>query len=126
LRIFRLAVWLLVATAISVAGTFYARSLSRADAEHLSQHFAEELPRVTIYSQRELSFVDSDVRVSTLQGQGASVDLLYKFSYDGFFVLKRSESQWFLLTAAWKRANGGRVYVVDNNSAIRVEFPRPN
>jgi hypothetical protein len=78
-----------------------------------------QLVAVTVYSPKDLEI---DAR-GVVETRLAKPDSAYRYRYDGFRLLQRSGDRYLLIGEQWDAASG-RVIVLRDSDAIRMEFTR--
>ena len=109
-------VWLIIALSLFWAMSEYAKALGRGRAQQLALGLGRQ-PSVVVYAQRDLHLGGPGVVKRTLRGEEAA----YRFRYSGLTFLVRSGGKYFLVPAGWTTSTG-RVVVLPDTDAVRVEF----
>ncbi|MGY1616435.1 hypothetical protein ACI797_06770 [Geodermatophilus sp. SYSU D00691] len=112
-----IAVGGLVVVSLFWAASLYADALGRGRAQLLATSLRAQ-PSVTVYSERPLAI---DPAVTTTEWLDSGEDGRYRYRYDRFRLLIRSDGKYFLLPEDWAPATG-RVVVLRDGPDIRVEF----
>jgi hypothetical protein len=117
---------LVVVVLLLVAALFWqtervARATGGAMADDLKDHLACRLPAATVFSTGRLGIELAQVEEIGLTGEG---DSAFRYRYEGLFLLQRSGDKYFLLTDGW-RAGDGRLVLVPDSPAVRLEFGAP-
>jgi hypothetical protein len=90
-------------------------------AQDIKENLGDRLTRVELFSAKDLHLAGPAVEETRLGGDESA----YLYRYSGLYLLQRSGDKYFLLTEGWDR-DEGRLVVLPDSSAIRVEFgPRP-
>lgn len=109
-------VWLIIALSLFWTMSEYAKALGRGRAQQLALGLGRQ-PSVVVYAQRDLHLGGAGIVKRTLRGEEAA----YRFRYSGLTFLVRSGGKYFLVPAGWTASNG-RVVVLPDTEAVRVEF----
>ncbi|WP_131803524.1 hypothetical protein [Pseudofrankia saprophytica] len=111
------AVGVLILAAFWAMGSYGALQ-GEAIAERMTQHLSNQTTGVVVYSRDRLY----------LSGYGTRMDLLdqpesaYRFRYSGLRLLVRTSKSYVLLPMGWFRTSGAPVFVIPENSGIRVDY----
>ncbi len=87
-------------------------------ADEIKNNLGDHLTRVELFSVTNLHLDGPGV---TTERIGGAVEGEYGYRYTGLYLLQRSGDKYFLLTDGWNE-NQGRLVVLPDNGAIRVEF----
>jgi hypothetical protein len=85
-------------------------------ADDLQQNLALRLPAVTLISAVQLNIEGVGVTEIPSSGPGGT-----GYRYEGLYLMQRSGTKYFFVTDGW-RDNQGRLFVVPDSEAIRLEF----
>jgi hypothetical protein len=88
-------------------------------AQEIKDNLGGKLTRVELFSVTDLHIEGPGVTATSLGGKEGE----YAHRYSGLYLLQRSGDKYFLLTDGWNE-HQGRLVVLPDNSAIRVEFGR--
>ncbi|HEX2031601.1 MAG TPA: hypothetical protein VHL78_09395 [Actinomycetota bacterium] len=109
-------VWMLIALSLFWTMSEYAKALGRGRAQQLALGLGRQ-PSVVVYAQRDLHLGGPGIVKRALRGEEAA----YRFRYSGLTFLVRSGGKYFLVPAGWTTSTG-RVVVLPDTEAVRVEF----
>jgi hypothetical protein len=116
----RVAVGLLAAL-VTVLLFWQTERLASLGGEALAQDIKDDLggtlTRVELFSAKDLHLAGPGLQETRLGGDESA----YLYRYSGLYLLQRSGDKYFLLTEGWDR-DEGRLVVLPDSSAIRVEF----
>jgi hypothetical protein len=99
------------------AMSIYADALGRGRAIALGAAVTQQLPAVSVYSERSLGVADQVAHADRLTGP----DERYPFRYSGLRLLVLSGGKYFLVPDGWTHTSG-TLLVLSDTPDIRVEF----
>lgn len=99
------------------ATAVFADAFGRGRAQHLEQTGFTSIPDVIIYSENRLYLDARDVQETDLGNKYTP----YRFRYEGFKLLIRSNDRLFLIPYSWSTDNAFTLVLPDNGS-VRVEY----
>ena len=99
-----------------------ARLAGEERAEDLKEHLACRLPAITVFTTGRLHVEAPDVLETAITGPEETT---FRYRYEGLYFLQRSGDKYFLLTDGWD-AGQGRLVLVPDSSAVRLEFGVPS
>jgi hypothetical protein len=95
----------------------WAGAVGTGRAEHLIQNLNNELPGVTVYTQKRLNVEISTVKMADLGGNESD----YRFRYTGLRLLIKANGKYFLVPEDWKEDNPFTLLIPDEKD-MRIEF----
>lgn len=98
-----------------------ARLAGEARAEDLKEQPACHLSAITVFTTGRLHVDAPDVVETAITGPEETT---FRYRYEGLYFLQRSGDKYFLLTDGWD-AGQGRLVLVPDTSAVRLEFGVP-
>lgn len=116
------ALYATLVIALFWAATLYAQDLGQRAARTVDAN-PEELPLVTIFSERYLDLPGTLVHPTTAPGaEGAPPH----YRYTGLSLLTYSNNTWFLITGRYSPHYRSSVLLLPNTQTIRVELAKAN